>query len=41
MELNTHPTQELENLKEDPGEGGIIAGLAAALCKHDEASASQ
>lgn len=33
--------QELEKLKEEPGEGETIAGLAAALCKHDEPAASQ
>ena len=30
-ELNMHLVQELEKLKEDPGEGGAAAGLAAGL----------
>lgn len=30
-ELNMHLTQELEKLKEDSGEGGAAAGLAAGL----------
>ena len=30
-ELNMHLVQELEMLKDDPGEGGAAAGLAAGL----------
>lgn len=29
-ELKTHLAQESENLKENPGESGAVAGLAAA-----------
>ncbi|XP_074239538.1 methyl-CpG-binding domain protein 1 isoform X4 [Saimiri boliviensis] len=38
-ELNTHLAQELEKLKDDPGEGGAAAGLAKGLtAAHTEVS---
>lgn len=30
MQLNTYQAQQLKKLKESPGEGGAVAGLAAA-----------
>ena len=33
--------QELQKLKEEPGEGETVADLAATLCKHGVPAASQ